>query len=92
MGQILHIFITPQRGAPMVQLSRAEALADCGLRGDRYAEPGNRKSADYQLTLIEIEHIEAFSTALGLALKPQGPRRPPHVTSPLFPCSHFEHR
>lgn len=50
MGQILHIFIAPQRDAPMVELSTAEALADCGLHGDRYAEPGNRKTADYQLT------------------------------------------
>ena len=75
MGRIQHIFIAPAKGAPMIELAAVEALTDGGLRGDRYAEPGLRKSVDYQLTLIEIEHIAAFSTTLGLALEPQDPRR-----------------
>jgi len=59
----------------MVTLAEVEAIADCGLRGDRYADPANRRSQDYQLTLIEAENIEAFAQASGLPLAPYEPRR-----------------
>lgn len=75
MGTIRHIFIATRSGEAMQSLTQAEALADCGLRGDRYADAANRRSPDYQLTLIEIEHIEAFALASGLPLAPHEPRR-----------------
>jgi MOSC domain-containing protein YiiM len=59
----------------MQEVLEAEAITDCGIRGDRYSEAANRKSADYQLTLIELENIEAFSAASGLPLSPKDPRR-----------------
>ncbi len=59
----------------MLEVTQAEAIADCGLIGDRYAYPGNRRSPDYQLTLIEAENIAAFAQASGLPLAPQDPRR-----------------
>jgi MOSC domain-containing protein YiiM len=74
-GRILHIFIAPARGAPMLALPEAEVIAECGLAGDRYADATNRRSPDYQLSLIEIENVEAFAQASGLALKPDDPRR-----------------
>ena len=75
MGTIQHIFVAPHRGAPAVSLSEVEAIADCGLRGDRYTESSLRKSPDYQITLIESENILAFSHASGLPLEPHEPRR-----------------
>jgi MOSC domain-containing protein YiiM len=59
----------------MAAVSSAEAIADCGLRGDRYAEPGKGDSPDHQLTLIELECIEAFARVTGLPLAPHEPRR-----------------
>ena len=59
----------------MVALAEVEAIADCGLRGDRYEDHANRRSPDYQLTLIEAENIEAFVQASGLPLAPYEPRR-----------------
>lgn len=59
----------------MVSLDKVEAIANCGLRGDRYSDSGLRKSPDYQLTLIEIEQIRAFSEASGLQLQAHEPRR-----------------
>ena len=50
-------------------------MANQGLRGDRYADPKLRRSPDYQVTLIELENIEAFTEATGLALTPEMPRR-----------------
>jgi MOSC domain-containing protein YiiM len=75
MGTVQHIFVAHDRGEPMVSLGEVEALADCGLRGDRYAKESNRKSADHQITLIELENIEAFALASGLPLVPHEPRR-----------------
>ncbi len=57
------------------RFGEVETLSDCGLRGDRYADPVNRKTPDYQLTLIELEKIEAFVRESGLPLAPHEPRR-----------------
>lgn len=75
MGTVKHIFIAAGRGAPMIALSAVEAVLDCGFKGDRYAQAENRKSADYQVTLIELENIDAFTRASGLSLAPHEPRR-----------------
>ncbi len=59
----------------MASVVSVEAFADGGLGGDRYAESKNRASPDYQVTLIELENIEAFVVSTGLALTPGQPRR-----------------
>lgn len=74
MGSIEHIFIAPHHGKPMAALAEAEAIAGCGLRGDRYAKPSEQAS-DEQITLIEAEHIEGFVRMHGLTLAPDQPRR-----------------
>jgi MOSC domain-containing protein YiiM len=74
-GTIQHIFIAPGRGEPAGSLSEVEALADCGLRGDRYTDLALRRSPDYQVTLIESEQILAFAEALKLPLEPHESRR-----------------
>ena len=75
MGTVAHIFVAPERGSPMHAVMSVEALADCGLRGDRYAEAAIRRSPDYQVTLIELENVEEFVRVTGLALTPDMPRR-----------------
>lgn len=75
MGDILHIFVAPARGAPMEPRDSAMAVAGTGLVGDRYAKPSNRRGPEYQLTLIEMEHIEAFAQAMGRLFTPDMPRR-----------------
>jgi MOSC domain-containing protein YiiM len=75
MSTIQHIFIAPDCGGKMESVQEVQAITDCGLRGDRYAEASNRKSPDYQLTLIEYENIEAFAAASRLPLAAHEPRR-----------------
>ncbi len=75
MGFIRHIFVAPQRGAPMRSLDSVQALTDSGLEGNRYANLKHRKSLDYQLTLIDLVHIEAFATTSNLPFTPDQPRR-----------------
>jgi MOSC domain-containing protein YiiM len=59
----------------MAALQSVAAIAGTGLVGDRYAEARNRRGPKYQLTLIELENIEAFREATGLSLAVDGPRR-----------------
>jgi len=59
----------------MSSLASVEAHAGVGLEGDRYTETKNRRSPDYEVTLIESENIEAFIKAAGHELKPDMPRR-----------------
>lgn len=59
----------------MFAIPSVEALTDGGLTGDRYTEAKNRRSPDYQVTLMELENIEAFIQATGLPLTPEMPRR-----------------
>ena len=72
---IAHIFIAPAKRAPATSVQAVEALANQGLRGDRYAEAKNRRGPDYQATLIEIENLEAFTQATGLPMLPWMTRR-----------------
>ncbi len=55
--------------------SSVEAITDTGLDGDRYIVERVRRSPDYQITLIELENIEAFTKRTGLPLTPEMPRR-----------------
>jgi MOSC domain-containing protein YiiM len=75
MSNVVHIFVASKRGAPMSAAPSLEAFADAGLAGDRYIEAQRRRSPAYQVTLIELENIEAFVQATGLPLAPEMPRR-----------------
>src|SRR4051794_19551803 len=75
MGKVEFIFVAPKRGEPMLGLESVEAIEDCGLAGDRYTDPRNCRSPDYQITLIEIENIEAYGRASRVWLAPHEPRR-----------------
>jgi len=59
----------------MTAVASVEASTDGGLSGDRYAEAKNRRAPDYQVTLIELENIEAFVGKTELVLTPEQPRR-----------------
>lgn len=75
MSTVAHIFVAEKRGGPMCTVASVEALAESGLRGDRYGEAGARPSPDYQVTLIELENIAEFTRTTGLHLTPEMPRR-----------------
>lgn len=75
VGRIEYIFIAPERAARAISVAAVEAIAECGLKGDRYSNPKNRKDAGQQATLIEAEQIERFVAETGLALAPHEPRR-----------------
>ena len=75
MGRIEHIFIAPEKAAQVQALPAVVAIAERGLKGDRYSNELNRKNAGQQVTLIEAEAIERFVAETGLAMAPHEPRR-----------------
>jgi MOSC domain-containing protein YiiM len=75
MSTVLHIFTAPDRGAPMGSSESVMLHAGKGIEGDPYFKAANRKGADNELTLIEMEDIDAFNAAFGTQLAPDAPRR-----------------
>jgi MOSC domain-containing protein YiiM len=69
-GTLVSIYIAAESGQPMVEAGQAQAIPGSGLEGDRYASgqglysttPGTGR----QVTLIELEAIEAFNQEEGL--------------------------
>jgi MOSC domain-containing protein YiiM len=75
VSRIEHIFVAPERGAKAEAVDAVEAIADRGLKGDRYFDDRNRKDVGQQLTLIEAEAIEKFVAETGLVMELHEPRR-----------------
>ena len=78
-GMLISIHIAPAARAPMQSVADVRALPGIGLQGDRYSngigtfsKPG---SPDREVTLIEIEALEALARDYGLELKPEESRR-----------------
>jgi MOSC domain-containing protein YiiM len=79
LGIVVAICITPAANGPMTSLRAVRALAGKGLEGDRYClgvgtyskTPGSGR----QVTLVELESIEALQRDYGVALPPTSARR-----------------
>lgn len=67
-GVVDCIHVSPGEGAPMHAVDRAEVARDLGLLADRYAREaagaGRMVPAEQQVTLIEVESIEAVKEEL----------------------------
>ena len=78
-GELLHIFTSPAAGEPMVGHDRITVTPGVGLEGDRYALRTGYYSAnhheDRQVTLIEVETLEALGRDHDLELRPEETRR-----------------
>lgn len=79
LGNVTAICITPMANSPMKSVPEVRALAGKGLDGDRYClgvgtysdTPGTGR----QVTLIELESIEALQRDYGIAIPPTSARR-----------------
>ena len=90
-GKLEQIFISDETTKPMQSRAEAEAVAGQGLAGDRYstgdgsfADPGN---PDREVTLIEIEAIEAVVRDYDLELTAQETRR--NLATSDVPLNHL---
>lgn len=60
VGRVRWIATRPERGAPMQVVDSAEARAEKGLVGDRYASRNGKR----QVTLIQWEHLAVIASLL----------------------------
>lgn len=90
-GSLLHIHICPAGGEPMQPLELAVLEAGTGIRGDRYAlrtgTYSDRHHLDRQVTLIEVETLEALRRDRGLVLEAAEHRR--NLTTRGVPLGHL---
>ena len=90
-GSVVSIQIAPEAAAPMMPLDQVEAVPGRGLRGDRYFErtgtysehPGSGR----QVTLIEVEALEALARDASLDLDLAASRR--NLTTRGVPLNHL---
>ncbi len=78
-AEVVSIYITPQAGGEMQEVPAVEAVAGQGLKGDRYymrkGTYSGKKDDLRQVTLIEIEALEALERDYHLSLSPRESRR-----------------
>jgi MOSC domain-containing protein YiiM len=67
-GEIEAIFVTPRGGTSMTRVGEVEALADLGLKGDRYCAGAGYWSGidECQVTLIEGEDLDEIAKTTGI--------------------------
>jgi len=90
-GKLESIFIGPRPGQPMVEMNQIRAVPGSGLEGDRYFIPEENSSkktdAGREVTLIEIEALEALQRDYGITLQRGGSRR--NLVTRAVPLNHL---
>lgn len=76
LGVVDSIYIGPEPSGPMNAVDSVKAVAGRGLEGDRYFRTGEKPGdPTEEITLVEIEPIEAAPAEHGLELVPADMRR-----------------
>jgi MOSC domain-containing protein YiiM len=90
-GRLEYIYIAEKASAPMRALPEARLTAGVGIDGDRYATGKGYYSktprSDRQVTLIEIETLEALQRDHAIDLGPAETRR--NLTTREVPLNHL---
>jgi len=78
-GIVVSLHITPQADWPMRPIEEARAVPGKGIEGDRYFSGtgtySNKPGPDREITLIEIETLEALKRDYHIDLEPRQSRR-----------------
>ncbi len=90
-GEVVSIHIAPAAAEPTVSVDQVRAVPGKGLEGDRYFNRdgtySSREGPDRELTLIEIETIEALERDYKLKLDPGDARR--NIVTRGVPLNHL---
>ena len=90
-GELLHIHVASTASAAMAELAEARLVERVGIEGDRYATGlgtySKRPHIDRQVTLIEVEVLEAIARDRGIVLAPNEHRR--NLTTRGVPLGHL---
>ena len=90
-GQIAFIQIAPMAIEKLVSVREVRAVAGEGLEGDRYYKKigtfSNKPGGGRQITLIELESVEALTRDLKIELEPTQTRR--NIVTRGVPLNHL---
>ena len=90
-GQIAFIQIAPMATEKLVSVREVQAVAGEGLVGDRYIKKAgtfsNKPGGGRQITLIELESVEALKRDLKIELEPTQTRR--NIVTRDVPLNHL---
>lgn len=89
-GSVVSIHLADTAAAPMKSMSEVHAVPGQGLEGDRYfnqAGTFSKPQPDREVTLIEIEAIEALQQENGIDLAQGDPRR--NIVTRGVPLNHL---
>lgn len=80
MARIVEILIAASPNDSMIAVSSVRAVPGRGLEGDRYFNgtgtfSPHQPKPDFEITLIQLEHIEAFASRFASAFTAQDARR-----------------
>lgn len=74
-GHLLAIFVADWKGAEPQPVEEVRAVSGQGLEGDRYAHGAATGKPDREVTLIELEALEALKRDYKIELRPSQTRR-----------------
>ena len=90
-GEVIGIFLAPDEGADVVEVSEVRAVSGRGLEGDRYynhaGKFSHKENPGREVTLIESEAIEALAQDHGVNLALGESRR--NVVTSGVPLNHL---
>ena len=93
-GQVVYVQIAPTANEKLVSVQQVQAVAGEGLAGDRYIKKigtfSNKPGGGRQVTLIEIESVEALKRDLNMELEPLQTRR--NIVTSGVPLNHLVNR
>lgn len=93
-GEVAFIQITPTATEKLISVQEAHAVAGEGLEGDRYIKKAgtfsNKPGGGRQVTLIELESLEALKRDLKIQLEPVQTRR--NIVTRGVPLNHLVSR
>lgn len=80
MASLIQILIAETPAADMRSVTSASVVVGRGIEGDRYFEgcgtfSPNPRKPDFEITLIELEQVEAFAASSGLPFNAERARR-----------------
>jgi MOSC domain-containing protein YiiM len=90
-GEIVFIQISPKAGEKLVSVQEVRAVAGEGLEGDRYFKKvgtySSRPGGGRQVTLVELESVEALKRDFKIVLEPTQTRR--NIVTRGVPLNHL---
>ena len=90
-GELVGIYVASNKAEPLSPVDHAEAVAGQGVTGDRYflrsGTYSQKNGPDREVTLIEIEAIEALARECAISVSPGDARR--NLVTRNVPLNHL---